>query len=174
MVDLFSFLTPPGVLRFGLRVLGSALMFLNMQSKNTAAKTRIADFDFFRRSRIGAALTAALFLWTADSLAFQVRHSGDTYTSARSPGSNFGNALSLNVDSSPLQKSFIQFDFSDLSSAGFLGDDIDRAYLKLYVRTINTPGTFDVVRVTGPWNENTSPTIRRLRFSVKPSRPSME
>ena len=105
-----------------------------------------------------------LLLSTGVSFAFEARLSGDAYTSSSSPGSNFGASSSINVDSSPILRAFIKFDLLDLINAGFTGLNVDRAYLKLYLRTANTAGSFDVLRVTGAWSEstithNTAPTL---------------
>lgn len=80
----------------------------------------------------------------------------DAYTQSSTPNQNFGTNANLRVASGI--NSHLTFDLSSLPS-GTSGNDLAKVTLKLWVNTVTTPGSFDVRRITGVWNEATVTSI---------------
>ena len=85
----------------------------------------------------------------------------DAYTQSGTPNQNFGGNANLRVASGI--NSHLTFDLSSLPS-GTSRNDIAKVTLKLWVNTVTTPGSFDVRRITGVWDEatitsNTAPSL---------------
>ena len=74
---------------------------------------------------------------------------GDAYTSSATSTKNYGAATTLQVGSGV--RSFLQFDLSTLSPA----TTVSKATLRLYVTSVTTPGSFDVLLVQNAWSEET-------------------
>ncbi len=83
----------------------------------------------------------------------QITPSDDAYTDTAVPTGNFGVKPTAGV-SSAAQTSFITFDLSSIP-AGTPGASISKATLKLYVNTVVTAGSFNMVFVNGTWSEKT-------------------
>jgi Collagen triple helix repeat (20 copies) len=77
---------------------------------------------------------------------------GDTFINSGAPGSNFGAAVSLNVNSS--NTALLQFDLSGLP-AGVTSANILKATLVAYVNRVGVGGAVDLAPVTSPWAEST-------------------
>jgi hypothetical protein len=75
----------------------------------------------------------------------------DAYTSAANPNLNTGGSPALTVDGTGA-RTFLKFDLANLP-AGTAGADVEQAMLRLWVNKVATPGSFDVVLVTGAWHE---------------------
>lgn len=99
-----------------------------------------------------AIVSAALI--SATALGSSVVLTDDVYVSSRQPNKNFNEGkdpgLEVNADAS----SFVRFDFSSLPT-GTSGDLVVSATLIVFVQDLDTPGVFDVLRVQGPWTEET-------------------
>jgi hypothetical protein len=80
----------------------------------------------------------------------QLTPSGDSYTNAADPTTNYGAKTLLDVESS--QTTYIQFNLSSIP-AGYTSADITQATLKLYVNTVTAAGSFNVDYVNGTWTE---------------------
>jgi hypothetical protein len=74
--------------------------------------------------------------------------SGDTYVSSVSPATNFGSATNIVIATG--NAGLVQFDLSSVPPAATL----TKAYLRIYVNKVITPGTLNVAVVTSPWAEN--------------------
>ena len=83
----------------------------------------------------------------------QITPSADSYTNTASPTTNYGGAVTVNVESAS-QTAYIQFDLSAIP-AGYTGANIAKASLKLYVNAVSTAGSFNVDYVDGAWKEAT-------------------
>jgi hypothetical protein len=80
---------------------------------------------------------------------------GDAMVNGASPSSNYGSTVSLNVNGTLSQSSFVAFDLSGLP-AGTLASEVNQATLFLWENKVgNVVGTFDVSQVTSPWSETT-------------------
>lgn len=93
------------------------------------------------------------------SLSFGVEAivSDDAYTYSGSKTAKYGAQPILSVrgvGGTTLKKSFIKFDLSTVP-AGITGTEVKKATLKLYVSKLITWGSFDVLNVTGDWEEAT-------------------
>lgn len=115
----------------------------------------------------GLFLGAYVMLLPSLSLAVNARISDDAYTFSSQPTSNYGTAHDLIVKSG--SNSYLIFDPSTLPS-GTTGNDIAKATLKLWVNTVTTGGSFDVVRVSSSWSEssityNNAPTLGSTQSS---------
>src|SRR5262249_8729732 len=78
--------------------------------------------------------------------------SDDTFSSADRKA-NYGDKDYLAVHG-PGTTAFIRFDLSRLAQ-GIIGDQINKATIRLWVSAVTHPGSFDVVRVASSWNEDT-------------------
>src|SRR5262245_13927094 len=89
----------------------------------------------------------------------------DAYTAVTSPNGNFGTSGALRVVAgAQLQRTYLKFDLVSTLPPGTQAADVMKATLTLWVNTISTPGSFDVFRVMGAWNEenvtaNTAPSL---------------
>jgi hypothetical protein len=91
----------------------------------------------------------------------------DTYTQTGTPNQNFGTNANLRVASGV--NSYLKFDLSNLPP-GTSANDVAKVTLRLWVNTVTTPGSFDIRRITGVWNEstltsNTAPSLGSLEIS---------
>ncbi len=91
----------------------------------------------------------------------------DTYTQTGTPNQNFGTNANLRVASGV--NSYLKFDLSNLPP-GTSANDVANVTLRLWVNTVTTPGSFDIRRITGVWNEstltsNTAPSLGSLEIS---------
>jgi hypothetical protein len=106
------------------------------------------------KSQLGfAAWILAAIVGTTGAAAGQITPSDDSYTDTATPTTNLGAKITLGV-SSAAQTSFIRFDLTSIP-AGYTGANIGKATLKLYVNSVATAGSFNVVYVNGSWSENT-------------------
>lgn len=106
---------------------------------------------------INKLLTMFLSIGVLTATAFpQFSAQQDAYTDSSKPTLNFGAATTLNVanTSTLIQTSYIQFDFSSIP-AGFNGDNVAKATLKLFVNSVGTAGTFNVDFISGAWSGKT-------------------
>lgn len=91
----------------------------------------------------------------------------DAYTQTGTPNQNFGTNANLRVASGV--NSYLKFDLSNLPP-GTSANDVAKVTLRLWVNTVTTPGSFDIRRITGVWNEstltsNTAPSLGSLDIS---------
>jgi hypothetical protein len=109
---------------------------------------------------ISSGVLLALLLSTVFMQA-QITPSDDAYINSATPTTNFGAAVTLNVQN-PAQTGFIRFDLTAIPST-FNGSSVAKATLKLYVNTVTTAGSVNVDYVTGAWIEKT------ITSSLQPS-----
>src|SRR5262245_17518501 len=76
--------------------------------------------------------------------------SDDAYTASSAPAAQLGRKPSLAAANG--RTAFMKFDMSALPP-GTAGSDVIQATLRVFVRKVLTPGTFDVVSVMDDWNE---------------------
>ena len=100
-----------------------------------------------------AAVFVVLLLGVGLSAHSQITPADDSYTDTATPGGNFGVKTTLGVKSGS-QTAFITFNLSSIP-AGYTGANLAKATLKLYVNTVVTAGSFNVVFVNGTWSEKT-------------------
>jgi hypothetical protein len=126
------------------------------------ARRRMARWFF-----LGLPLLAMLTLLPSLSFGLQAILTEDAYTSSTSGTNSFGKQINLLVQGSPDshsgKRSFLKFDLSVLP-AGTTGSNVGKATLRLFVNKVTKAGSFDVVRVTGDWDEelitdNTVPVL---------------
>ena len=72
----------------------------------------------------------------------QLTPSADAYTNTVDPTTNYGANTLLDVESAS-QTAYIRFDLSAIP-AGYTGADITKAWLKLYVNSVTTAGSYNV------------------------------
>jgi hypothetical protein len=101
--------------------------------------------SFLRSARI---LIAAGSLLLPVLRAADIPLSADTYISMSVPGSNFGAALTLTAGSG--NAVLLQFDLSGVP----LSVNLAKAYLRIFVNKVTTPGTLSYSLVTSTWNES--------------------
>jgi hypothetical protein len=82
----------------------------------------------------------------------QLPPTGDSFTNSGAAGTNFGGAVNLKLDGTVTKRVYIQFNLSGLP-AGTVGSQVSKATLVLFPSTLNSVGTFDLFRITSPWNE---------------------
>src|ERR1051325_8456848 len=96
---------------------------------------------------------AALLLMRSTAFAVPGKLTDDSYTQASS-STNFGLIGVLHVQAPPAsattEKSFIQFDLDDMTSAlpAVSGSDVEKASLTVFVNGVGAAGSFDVYAVT--------------------------
>jgi hypothetical protein len=83
--------------------------------------------------------------------------SSDAFVNSGSPGTNYGDKITLDVQSA--RTSLVAFDLSELPT----GPTVARATLRLYVDSVNAAGVFNVVAATSPWSE------AAVTFSTRPT-----
>ncbi len=105
------------------------------------------------RMLISSAVLFFTFVFGASLAYGQFTPSADSYTNTASPATNYGTAVTINVESAS-QTSYIEFDLSAVP-AGYTGANIAKASLKLYVNAVGTSGSFNVNYVDGSWTEST-------------------
>jgi hypothetical protein len=115
-------------------------------------------------SKLSGLLGALAAIITLSSISMaQSIITDDAYTTntPRYLDSNFGSNPNLAL--APTSNVYLKFQFAGILPPDIVGSDISKANLKLYVGTINTPGTFDVYAAGRSWNEEPSPPrMRRL------------
>ena len=104
---------------------------------------------FAKQHLLAAALGLLLFLFSGRSEA-QITPLGDAYINSSSPGENYGTAGVLSVDGTATT-SYIQFNLASIPA----GATLSLATLKLYVNSVNNPGSFNVEYISGSWSEST-------------------
>lgn len=77
---------------------------------------------------------------------------GDTYTNAASPASNYGGLTYMSVSSTT--SSWVKFDLSNLPGSLSAGD-VSKATLVVYSHLVSNPGTVDLGTANSPWTEST-------------------
>ena len=95
-----------------------------------------------------------IMLFPAHSAGQQATLTDDAQTSAGTPNQNFGANASVRVSGTNI-RGFFKFKLTPDLPAGTTGSRVGKATLKLFVGSVTTPGTFDVFRVTGAWEETT-------------------
>jgi len=95
----------------------------------------------------------------------------DAFINSAAKNTNYGNNVLLKV--SPTQHALVQFDLSTLP-AGTLPTDVEKATAILWVNTVTTAGTVNVLPVTSTWTElgvtyNTQPGVGALAAAVSVS-----
>ena len=103
--------------------------------------------------RFVSLLALSLLAWMATAAYGQLTPSADAYTNTASPTTNYGSAMTLNVESAS-QTAYIQFDLSAIPS-GYTSSNIAKASLKLYVNAVGTAGSFNINYIDGTWTETT-------------------
>ena len=88
----------------------------------------------------------------------QAPPSGDAFINSGAATTNYGDKLTLDIQAQ--RSSLITFDLASLPS----GVTVAKATIRLYVDSVNTAGSFNVVSVASPWSEaavtyNTRPTL---------------
>ena len=83
----------------------------------------------------------------------QITPSDDAYTSSSQPNAHYGASATLLVEGAAANR-FVRFDLSSFP-AGYPGDRVVKATLKVYVSTVTTPGSFNIDYVAGDWTEKT-------------------
>jgi len=91
----------------------------------------------------------------------QITPSDDAYVNSASPGTKYGTAATLNLQSGT-QSTYIRFDLSSIP-AGYTSANVAKASLKLYVESVTTPGSFNIDFVNGSWSEKT------ISFNLSPA-----
>ena len=74
----------------------------------------------------------------------------DAYVLASSPSTNYGTAVSLRVDNSPVTSSYLRFTVSGLGGAA-----VQSAMLRIYANSANTSGFSVLALSNNTWAENT-------------------
>jgi hypothetical protein len=105
------------------------------------------------RMLVSSAVLIFTFVFGASLAHGQITPSADAYTNTASPSTNYGAAVTLNVESAS-QTAYIQFDLSAIPT-GYTGANIAKASLKLYVNAVSTAGSFNIDYVDGAWTEST-------------------
>jgi len=111
-----------------------------------------------------------IVLLAVRTVAQQATLTDDAQTSAAAANQNFGNNASVRV-SGPNIRGFFKFKLTPNLTPGTTGSRVGKATLKLFVAGVNTPGTFDVFRVNGAWDEatvtgNTAPPIGNMEGAI--------
>ena len=101
----------------------------------------------------GLFLIFGLMLCPSSSSAQQARLTDDGKVSSAQPTINFGSNPNLGVLAGT-ERTFVKFDLSTLP-AGTTGNNVAKATLRVWVNTVTTPGSMNVVRVTSAWSEGT-------------------
>ncbi len=101
----------------------------------------------------------------------QVTPSDDSYTLSSTPATNYGTKNTLLVESAGAT-TFLRFDLTSIPPS-VTGSMVAKATLKIYVATVPTAGSFNVVLVTSAWTESTitannSPTLGSAIASAVP------
>jgi outer membrane lipoprotein-sorting protein len=117
---------------------------------------------FFARILL-ALLPLFIFVISPETTRAQLQPAGDSFTNSNQPTTNFGTNISLKIDGPVAKNTYVRFELAGLP-AGTIGSQISKATVELFVNTVNNPGTFDLFRVTSPWNEasinfNNAPTL---------------
>src|SRR5215470_6472890 len=105
---------------------------------------------FLRRQLIVLSIASAV---TATSLVAQdARLSDDASVSSATPNANNGAAATMIVrgNSNSLNRGFIRFDLSNIPS-GTTSAQVAKSVLTLYVSSLNTAGSVNVLLVSGSW-----------------------
>jgi hypothetical protein len=110
--------------------------------------------SFYSYSSVLICAFCLVMLVPARSAAQQATLTDDAQTSAVAPNQNFGSNASVRVSGTNI-RGFFKFNLTPHLPAGTTGGRVGKATLKLFVGAVNAPGTFDIFRVNGPWNEGT-------------------
>ena len=111
----------------------------------------------FERRFLPLVILTAVMLLPGVAQAQQGTVTDDAYTSSSSQNSNNGSASSLSVGMGfkTTTSTYIKFKLTTSLPSGTAAGNVAKATLKLYVSSLSVPGSFDVYRVTGSWNEGT-------------------
>ena len=98
-------------------------------------------------------VAALLLLLPAPVHADTLNATDDTYVKEDKPGKNFGSKLQIKVKAKAGKDlwGFAKFDISVL--APNVGDDVDKATLRLWIRKVISAGDIEVCRVEDGWSE---------------------
>src|SRR5579859_4680701 len=123
--------------------------------------------NILKKNLVVLLLSAPLLLVSAYA---QLTPTADSYTSAGS-STNYGTNALLDVIGGS-QTTYIQFNLSSIPS-GYVGSNVSKATLKLYVNAVNTAGNFNIVYVTTARSESaitvkTSPSLGGTIASAVP------
>src|SRR6185369_16369866 len=101
-------------------------------------------------STIAAAVGLALAL---DASAILAPGRADTYVSSTpsEEQKNFGAERTMKV--SPTAFSLVRFNLSNTTPTWVCSEEVDKATIMLWVKTLDNPGSVDVHLVTSDWNE---------------------
>lgn len=102
------------------------------------------------RSLAAAAIGLCLLGLLTTISSAQITPSRDSYTNSADSSTNYGAAALLSVNGAK-ETSYIQFNLASIPP----GASVSQATLKLYVNSVATPGSFNVVYVNGAWSEAT-------------------
>jgi hypothetical protein len=117
---------------------------------------------------IGAA--CLIMLIPSRSIAQQATLTDDAQISTAAANQNFGANASVRVSGTNI-RGFFKFKLTPNLPPGTTGSRVGKATVRLFVGTVNTPGTFDVFRVNGTWDEatitgGTAPPLSILESSI--------
>ncbi|MCH6568139.1 MAG: DNRLRE domain-containing protein, partial [Nitrospinae bacterium] len=104
-------------------------------------------------ARAGLALAACLLLLHAPVNADTMNPSDDTYNHPKKPTKTFGKNKVVKIDSTKGHIGFILFDLTPMGTA--VGADIDKATVRLFIKSVNTGGTFALHSVDSAFSEDT-------------------
>ena len=108
-----------------------------------------------------SALALGIAVAAGNLAADTVHVTKDTYTSLERPASNFGNAARVFVRNvSGHRCTFIDFDWLRLPE----GVPISQAILRVWVASVEEPGTLDLQAIRDPWQERTLSNQTPLSF----------
>jgi hypothetical protein len=120
-------------------------------------------------------LLAALMLFPCAARAQQGTLTDAAYTSSSPQNSNNGssNSLSVGIGSKTTTNTYLKFKLTTSLPSGTAASNVAKATLKLYVSSLSSPGSFDVYRIDGSWNERTityatAPSLGSLEVSAVP------
>ena len=102
---------------------------------------------------LAAILFAAVMRFPNSAYAQDGRLAGDARVSSAQPTTNFGSGANLVVQTGT-DRSFMKFNLSTLP-AGTTGNSVAKATLRLWINTVTTSGSMNIVRVTSAWSEDT-------------------
>ena len=117
---------------------------------------------------IGAA--CLIMLMPSRSIAQQATLTDDAQISTAAANQNFGANASVRVSGTNI-RGFFKFKLTPNLPPGTTGSRVGKATVRFFVGTVNTPGTFDVFRVNGTWDEatitgGTAPPLSILESSI--------
>lgn len=117
---------------------------------------------------IGAA--CLIMVIPSRSIAQQATLTDDAQISTVASNQNFGANASVRVSGTNI-RGFFKFKLTPNLPPGTTGSRVGKATVRFFVGTVNTPGTIDVFRVNGNWDEatitgGTAPSLGTLESSI--------